>query len=204
MKIYFVRHGQSEYNINKMYQHPDVGLSVFGKKQAEILAKRFKKIPIDVIFASSFKRAKQTAEIINKVLKKKVIYSDLFRDAKIPSEFIGRKNSELTKIHEIIDRHSNNSTWHYSDEENFFEFKERAKKIIEYLVKLKKENILVVTHGGVVKMIIFLLSLEDKVSLKFFRKFAFFFKAINTGITLFQTDENGKLRLLTWNDHSHL
>lgn len=64
MKVYFVRHGQTKYNVLQEHQPEDAGLSELGIKQAEILAKRFSKIPIDIIYSSPMKRVKQTVEII--------------------------------------------------------------------------------------------------------------------------------------------
>ena len=64
MKIYFVRHGESEGNVSKIYQHNETALTPQGEKQARTLAKRFLHIPIDLIISSDLKRAKQTSEIL--------------------------------------------------------------------------------------------------------------------------------------------
>ncbi len=74
MKIYFVRHGETGHNVLDIYQNDAVELSDKGQKQAGVLTKRFSKIPVDVIFASSMQRTKQTVEIINKKFKKEIIY----------------------------------------------------------------------------------------------------------------------------------
>src|SRR3989344_9399934 len=128
MKLYLVRHGQTEYNAMSLHQHGDVDLSELGINQAKVLAKRFSKIPVDVIYSSSLKRAKETAKIINKALKKKVIYSDFLKEKKNPSEIVGKRadTDEIQEIHQEINLNSDNLSWHYSDEENFIEFKERV------------------------------------------------------------------------------
>ncbi|MBL7156390.1 MAG: histidine phosphatase family protein [Candidatus Pacebacteria bacterium] len=206
MKVYFVRHGESEYNVLYLHQHEKVGLSEKGIKQAKILAKRFSKIPINIIYSSPLKRAKQTVEIINKTVKKKIIYSDFLKERKRPSEFLGKKadSSEVLKIHEIINPHDNDPLWHYSDEENFIEFKKRVKKFFDVLAKTKKENILVVTHGGPIKILVLTMMLGDELTPEIFRKFADLFELSNTGITLCEKNEKGKWIVRVFNDHTHL
>lgn len=205
MKIYFVRHGQTKYNALQAHQPENAELSKLGIKQAEILAKRFSKIPIDIIYSSPIKRAKQTAKIINKTLKKKIIYSDFLKERKGPSEFVGKRTDspEVAQINKIRNLHENDPLWHYSDEENFIEFKERVKKFFNVLDKAKKENILVVTHGGPIKMMIFLM-IGDKFTPKSFYKFSDLFKLSNTGITLCEKDEKGIWSIRSFNDHAHL
>ena len=130
IKVYFVRHGQTKYNVLQEHQPESAGLSKLGIKQAKILAKRFSKISIDIIYSSPMKRAKQTAEIINKSLKKKIVYSDFLKERKGPSEFLGKRtdSTEVLKINKIRNLHEKDPFWHYSDEENFIEYKERIKK----------------------------------------------------------------------------
>ena len=70
MKLYLVRHGQTEHNASSLHQDEKVELSKQGKKQAIILAKRFSKIPIELIYSSPMNRARKTAEVINKKIKK--------------------------------------------------------------------------------------------------------------------------------------
>lgn len=57
MLVYLVRHGESEGNKSQTYQFPETELSETGKRQAEILAERLAKIPIDFVYASILKRA---------------------------------------------------------------------------------------------------------------------------------------------------
>lgn len=205
MKIYFVRHGQTKYNVLYIHQPENAELSELGIKQAKILAKRFSKIPINIIYSSPMKRAKQTAEIINKSLKKKIIYSNFLKERKGPSEFLGKRTDspEVFKINKIRNLHENNPFWHYSDEENFIEFKARIKKFFNILPKTKKENILVVTHGGPIRMMIFLM-MGDEFAPQTFYKFSDLFKLNNTGITFCEKDKKGIWSVRTYNDHTHL
>ena len=100
MKVYFVRHGESEYNAKQLFQHKDVFLSDNGKKQAKFLARRFSKIPVDIIVYSSYVRAKETTQIIAKKIKKEIIYSDLIIENVEPKEIIGKyiSSKKVVKI----------------------------------------------------------------------------------------------------------
>jgi len=206
MKIYFVRHGRTEYNEKYLYQPGDSNLSDLGIKQAEILAKRFSKIPIDIIYSSSFKRARQTVEIINKIIRKKVIYIDLLEERKSPSELMGKKadGPEALKIYKMLNLHQDDPLWHYSDEENYIEFKKRIKKALKLFSDLKKDNVLVVSHGNTIKMFIFLMVFGEDISPELFYKFIASFKANNTGITLCEKNEKGNWMIRVFNDHAHL
>ena len=52
MKLYLVRHGETTDNTERRYQTKDSCLSLLGKKQAHILAKRLQNIDIDYIYCS--------------------------------------------------------------------------------------------------------------------------------------------------------
>src|SRR5438132_190364 len=120
MKIYFVRHGQSELNIGNKEQGSEGALSDLGKKQAEFVAKRFSDIPVDLIVSSPYERAKETADIINAHLNKELIFSDLLVERRSPSKFVGVSNDDpevrqalaLMKENRLID-----PMWRYTDEE---------------------------------------------------------------------------------------
>lgn len=60
MKLYVIRHAQSLLNIG-IGKTPNVGLSDFGKKQADCIRKFFGGKDVDVIYCSPFKRVIETA-----------------------------------------------------------------------------------------------------------------------------------------------
>ena len=64
--IYLVRHGQTDWNIEKKTQgHTDIPLNGTGKRQAEELAEKIADLKIDRIISSDLLRARETAEIMN-------------------------------------------------------------------------------------------------------------------------------------------
>lgn len=64
MTIYFVRHAESNSNINPHFDVPRDGLTAIGKAQAALLGKRFKNVGIDGIYTSETIRARQTGQYI--------------------------------------------------------------------------------------------------------------------------------------------
>ncbi len=64
-RIYLIRHGETDFNLQKRYcGHSDVSLNQTGTQQARKLWERFKNISIDAVHSSDLKRARQTAEIV--------------------------------------------------------------------------------------------------------------------------------------------
>ena len=67
MKLYIVRHGQTDYNIdNKVCGISNVELTDLGKQQAIKAREQLEDQKIDYIFASPLQRAYDTAKIIMK------------------------------------------------------------------------------------------------------------------------------------------
>lgn len=80
-KIYLVRHGEAEGNVEEFFQGQiDTSLTEKGRKQLEFLADRFKNIKIDKIYSSPLKRAYNTAIAINKYHNLKIIKDDKLKE----------------------------------------------------------------------------------------------------------------------------
>lgn len=65
LKIYLIRHGQSEINIlpDQIGQKPDSKLTSLGLKQAACLYDYYNQIPFDYVYSSTYDRAYDTARI---------------------------------------------------------------------------------------------------------------------------------------------
>ncbi len=205
MKIYLVRHGQSKFNALRLHQHGGIELSKYGLIQARAVARRFKKIPIEVVISSDFMRAKQTAEIINTIAKKPIVFTQLLQERKRPKEMEGKYYDDpaTNTIKNLLRANANNNNWHYSDEENFFDFKNRIKKLIEFIESRKEKNLLLVSHGGTITMLIAYFVFKDELNPDNYAKMFDTFKIRNTGITVCEK-KNEEWKLLTWNDQNHL
>jgi broad specificity phosphatase PhoE len=106
MKLIIVRHGQSIANSKGITQGNkdewiDTSLTKKGLEQARKVAERLNEEDIDIIYSSDLKRAKQTAEEINKFHKVKIKLEPRLRD-KLNNEdkedFIAKINSFFKEI----------------------------------------------------------------------------------------------------------
>lgn len=65
--LYIVRHCEALGNSTRVFQGTsDCDITECGQRQLELLAERFKNIPLDAVYSSPLKRARRTAEAINR------------------------------------------------------------------------------------------------------------------------------------------
>jgi probable phosphoglycerate mutase len=205
MRIFFVRHGSTVLDAANIHRPQDVELSEEGILQAKKVTERFLHMPLDLMISSDYKRAVQTATIMNERLHLSVKFTPLLRERKIPSELVNtsRSTPHSQRIQQLLKENIENKDWHYSDEENMADLFIRAEKCIEYISQKKAENILVVTHEHFLKIILVYLMLGKDIQYSFHKKIAAFLERNNTGITIVEKiDDDWKLR--TWNDYAHL
>ncbi|MDD6240658.1 MAG: histidine phosphatase family protein [Eubacteriales bacterium] len=63
--VYFTRHGETDWNKAMLIQgHVEIDLNEKGKQQAKEAHDKLLPVPIDLIFCSPLRRARETAEII--------------------------------------------------------------------------------------------------------------------------------------------
>lgn len=206
MRIYFVRHGESYGNATKTHQSAKTPLTEIGYSQAKIIAHRFKNIPVEVIYSSDYLRAYETAKLIGKVAGKKIIKEPLLREVKNPTEVEGKKyfSPEAQVIWNKIIGHRHKPGWHYSDEENYFDVFTRAKAFLDKMATSSQQEVLAVTHGTFLRMLILVMMYPDRdFSPKDFERLVVFLKTKNTGLTLAKFGDQG-WQLITFNDHAHL
>ncbi len=208
--IYFVRHGETENNAKNIRQGPDGPLSAKGREQALATAKRFPKEigRPQIIIASPYERTKETAEIIAKELQMKVKYSDLLVERRNPTEIIGHSGQEAEVKHIIdqMDKSYHADDFRVSDEENFLDLKERAKKLLKYIRQRRQKRIIMVTHGIFLKMVVAYMLHGDKLTSAQYNSLSHFNPINNASMAicsytthLFKKNE---WKLLVWNDLS--
>ncbi len=166
MTITLVRHSEviEEYK-GKYNGHIDISLSENGKLQSKELALKLNHIKFDKIYCSDLKRAKETLNAFNFNIKP--IFTDKLRE-KSWGIHEGMSFEEIEKggIHYI-----DFEQWLSAlDGEDILIYKERVRTYFyETIFKQKCENILVVTHAGVIKTlhaILNNLSLEEAFSME--------------------------------------
>lgn len=145
--IYFLRHGESIANVNKVFagQEDDTPLSELGKLQAKTAAQEIEQTTkINKIIASPLVRARETAEIVASEIHYPI--EDIEIDKRIAEYDMGEiTGSPIRKVtsQELVSA---------KGAENTVDFQNR---VIELLKQLKsyKGNVLVVSHAGVGRII---------------------------------------------------
>jgi len=156
MRIIFVRHGETDWNLEGRVQgNANVPLNRKGLEQAKRVAVRLKNEKIDAIYSSDLERARQTANEIAKYHKAKVRCSKFLRERKF-GELEGMLNSGYKKIRD----ESGLPKYLYRPPggENYPDLQKRAEKFLAAIKKRPGQNILVVSHGGVIRTFISVLT----------------------------------------------
>lgn len=155
MKIYIVRHGETEENLKKTYYGTiDCSLTSLGKLQGEKIGQNLSKVKFQKIFCSEKKRAKDT---LSYICGEENIIIDKRLNERNFGDFEGKTYKELQKEY---NEEYQNWTEKWIDYippkgESFKEFYERIRTFMEDLKDIESdgENVLIVTHGGVVRAI---------------------------------------------------
>ncbi len=152
MLMFLVRHAESTWNrLKKIQGQRDPQLRPYGKKEAKLLAKRFKGLQFDAVYSSPLKRAQETARVI---VGKRVEIECIEELTEINlGEWEGRTLNQIRrKFGESFDRWAvRPSRIRIPGGEDFKEFKKRVRKAIRGIERRHKEgNVLVVCHGGVI------------------------------------------------------
>lgn len=207
MTVYFVRHGETYHNINNLYSKAEYELTENGIAQARIAGERLSKLPIEVLVISPYRRTVQTAEVINQKLNKEIILTELAKEIVRPSEIQGKRldDPEARKIMDLVHEKASDPDFHFSDEENYADLMKRAKKLLKFLEDLeeKYQNIAVVTHGVLVKMLLMIVIMGNDFKPEFFINPYKNITLSNSGLTVLEKDTRG-WKVITVNDQSHL
>lgn len=207
--VYLIRHGETESVHQHRHQCNEDPLNEEGLRQARVLAERMTRLPVEIILSSTASRALQTAEAIQDVVGVDIVPNTCFNERKNPSELIGkvRHSEEVLAVKKEMYSHESEPDWHYSDEENFFDVRERVHEAMSLLEARKEEHIVVVTHGYMKKIITMTMANPELTPQEFSHWYDFLGEN-NTGITVLTwgCKEKGedRWRLKTWNDHAHL
>ncbi len=105
---FFVRHGQTDWNVQKRMQGQSAltSLNETGRKQIRATARELKSHHIDLIISSDATRAKESAEIISHELGGiEIIYDAALRERNYGAlEGMTRDDMRKNKLHEIADK----------------------------------------------------------------------------------------------------
>jgi len=101
MEIYFVRHGQTIWNVEKRFQGlSDSPLTELGITQAKLLGKKLKDIKFDKFYSTSLKRANDTANYIKGDRDQEVEIFDDFIEISM-GDMEGMGHEEFKKLYPV-------------------------------------------------------------------------------------------------------
>lgn len=156
MKLYIIRHGQTEWNIQKRLQGwNNSNLTQKGILDAENLAERLKDVDFTHIYSSTQKRAIHTAEILRKDRDIDIIKLDGLKE-------IGFGKWEGMEMKELLDKYKDefdiylNKPHLYKptlDGESYDDIFKRVRASLEEILKNGGENALIVSHGVTIKIL---------------------------------------------------
>ncbi len=146
MAILMIRHGQTDWNLEKRPQgKADIPLNETGIKQAIEISQKLKDEKIDIIVSSPLKRAKQTAEIINTEIQCPILYEEGISERDM-GEFEGKRIEESNL--EAFWNYEKNEK--YEKAENIQDFFQRVYQTLDDIIgQYPEKNVLIVSHGGV-------------------------------------------------------
>lgn len=153
MILYVVRHGQTQYNVDKRFQGQiDVPLNDVGKKQVMELSKKLSNTNLDLIISSPLLRAVDTAKAIQKNNKVPIIINNDLKERSF-GEFEGLK--DLTEydcdINKLLDYNINYSFHNVEPIQTLY--KRVSRFLIDCYNQYSEKSILLSTHGGIVQII---------------------------------------------------
>lgn len=169
MKLIFVRHGETQDNIENIASgRRNVPLTKKGILQAYALADRFKDEKIDIIYSSPLKRCLSVARIINQFHHAPIQIENNFSEYDW-GEWEGMDLNEVFKQRAEKDKKGKRSKRYLRapSGESFHSMELRVKKSVRQIIRnYPGQTILIVSHGGVNKLILnclFNLGLDDFV-----------------------------------------
>lgn len=158
--LYLVRHGETEYNRCGIVQGGgvDSDINSTGRAQARALADRLGSVDVDALYASTLRRAKQTADIV--AVPHEPVSRTYLRDLNEMDwgVFEGEPQSETrdASMREI------KSAWRsgtydrrVEEGESIQEVQLRARRAVNHIVRREAGNtVLVVTHGRYLRVLL--------------------------------------------------
>lgn len=153
MKLYLVRHGETDWNIqNKIQGKSDTVLNETGKKQAEALAGLLKEnYTIDAVYTSPQKRALETAQVIGREMGIEPIIKQGLEEMSLGKW----EGYSWRQVRELFPEEY--SIWHKNrryqlppEGESYQQLLDRLLEALNGIIAENTGNVLIVTHSAVI------------------------------------------------------
>lgn len=194
MNIYFIRHGETEWNKQRKLQgRSDIPLNDYGRELARITAEELRSVPFDLVYSSPLLRARETADILT-AERNLSIHED---DRLVEMCFGEGEGESLAAIHaqESMPLHNfiHNPGQYFPTDggESFEELYGRCQSFINDIILPAEEthhNMLIAGHGALIRGMIH--CINGRPSSEFWSV-----THKNCSVTIVSC-ENGKLKIL--------
>jgi broad specificity phosphatase PhoE len=205
MKIYLIRHGETDYSLQRRYcGFSDPPLNERGIWQANRLADKFKGIKIGKIFSSDLIRASETAKIAFK--DEPIIKYDKLREINF-GIFEGMAYQEIcTKYNTLYSKWIENPmTISIPSGEMMNDFIERIDLGFSYIQKnYRNEDIVIVTHAGPIRIILFNAMFSNQKNQEIDLQKMWQIDQHLGAVSIIEYSKEGKPEITSKNDISHL
>ena len=189
MKLYLIRHGESEANIKDVFGgQTQVPLTARGEEEARNAKKLLDGLSFDKVYSSDLIRAIRTQELMYPC--EEVERLELLREMDV-GELAGKHRSECVALWgEGFMEDRNNSNFVPYGGENREMICARAQKFLEFLEKQPYERVAVFSHNGFICSVMRLVSRLKPADGKFFCK--------NCSVSTFEY-KDGEWKTGMWN-----
>ncbi|MBI2166887.1 MAG: histidine phosphatase family protein [Candidatus Omnitrophica bacterium] len=196
MKLFLIRHGETPWTRARRYQgRSDIPLNAKGRKQARAIARFLKREKPTRLYTSGLRRAQETAQIIAPSLKLKPQVDPCLNELDFGS-WEGAHYPELSKNSSALFRRWREGKLRRPPGGESVDL--LARRVRKFFRKITKrhpeETVVVVTHGGPIKMFLFDVLGARRASLWSFR-------VDPASVSLVQGNE--ALFQITWTNQTH-
>jgi probable phosphoglycerate mutase len=203
-RLVLVRHGESNATVQRIVGGPRscTGLSDLGRRQASALAERLGRtgeVRADVLIASTYPRAIETAELLAPALGGLTVQQVYEVGEHFPGpESDGMTFEEYSARYGLTDWNGNPYDVGFPGGETIAEFQHRVNGALSSIARQHAgKNIVVVCHGGVIDTAVRRFLQAPPTGL-------FEIYTVNTSITEFALAGANKWRMIRYNDAAHL
>ena len=161
MQLHLIRHGQTEWNTQRRIQGQlETELDADGRDQATTRGKTFVDMPLHAVYSSSSVRTRQTTELILGNRTDSVVFRDELKEINL-GVWQGRfwSDIESTDPDMVQSLIYAKPDFNVEGAESYYDLQRRGVKAIERILSDHQDapsdsNILVVSHGALLKTII--------------------------------------------------
>ena len=154
MRLYIMRHAQTEYNKKGIIQGSEVDSDIndFGENQSSLFYNFYKSIPFDMVYVSALKRTYQT---VRRFAEAGIPCKKLKEFNEISWGINQGKSDDLKEYEQLINSWvSGNLDEKFENGESPNEMSERLVKGFDKVIKENHENVLLCIHGRALRILL--------------------------------------------------